>query len=158
TESREWYVVEVELAWHDRTHITEQLEILGDGIYDRTLIDSLTQAIPQISAAAARTLLEVRPSFVCIVNEFTETIQAICRASPFELVVAEPYRAENGEYAFVITQAPGRLRTPALVAGTFVLRRGSNIGDSEFAMLPSGFPAWAGPVDLELPDQTIVRT
>jgi len=153
-----WFVVEVELSWHTADHIMQQLDILGDGVYDPSLSESIEATLPRLGDRGVRSLLEHKPGFLCIVNAFTEAIQAICRASPFDLVVAEPYRSEAGDYALALTQVPAILRGAGNIAGMFVLTRGRKLGDSEFAELPKGFPNWAGPIDLLLPDTTLTRT
>lgn len=153
-----WYVVEIELSWHAFSHISEQLELLGDGVYDRTLLPATRPALADLDEPAIRALMERRPAFLCIVNAFTEAIQGICRSSPFDLVVAEPYRSERGHYATAFTQLPASLRRRQEAATTFVLKRGLVLGDREFAALPTNFPTWPGPLDVVLPGGGETRT
>lgn len=137
----DWYVVEVELATHSITnHIAPQLETLRDGIYDRTLLESLQQAFPDECVDSLKRLLNREPGLLCIVDQYTQRIAQTCKTFGFDLAVFEPYYSAIGGWGVLIELLPNeleRLTSPS----TFVLRRGEPLGDSVVMELPRNFPA-----------------
>lgn len=138
----DWYVVEVELASHSVSgHIAPQLETLGNGIYDRSLVPSLQQAFPGVGTETLTRLTTRDPGLLCIVDQYTEPISRTCRSSGFDLAVLEPYYGDLGGWAVLVERLPSELSR--LTAPTaYVLRRGAPLGDNSVVMeLPRSFPA-----------------
>ena len=87
-----WYVIEVELAAHSvPRHIAPQLETLGNGVYDSSLLPSLQKAFPSESTEALTRMVRREPGLLCIADQYTDRIWRTCRDTGFELVVLEPY-------------------------------------------------------------------
>ena len=136
-----WYVIEVELASHSIPgHIAPQLETLGNGVYDSSLLPSLQRAFPSESAEALTRMVHRKPGLLCIADQYTERIWRTCRDTGFELVVLEPYFGALGEWAVLVEKIPSEL-TSVITSGAYSLRRAARLGDSIVLMLPRDFPA-----------------
>ena len=136
-----WYVIEVELASHSiRGHIAPQLETLGNGVYDSTLLPSLQRAFPSEDTGALTRMVRREPGLLCIADQYTERIWRTCRDTGFELVVLEPYFGVLGGWAVLVERMPSELTTET-TPSTFSLSRGARLGDSVVMMLPRDFPA-----------------
>ena len=147
-----WYVVEVELAHHPLAgHILPQLETLSRGIYDSTLLSSLSTAIPELPVTKLRELIYQEPGLLCIVDDYTTRIHSACRDWNFELAVFEPYHSKEGGWAINIARLPSVLWDRA-EAERYQLRRGQIFGNREWMELPRQFPLWRGKVAVT--DQT----
>jgi len=143
-----WYVVEVELVRHSLLrHIQPQLETLSGGIYDARLLDSLAAAFPEIERSRLQELIYREPGLLCIANDYTDGLHAVCRDLNFELAVLEPYRSRNGHWAINVSRLPA-VFSPRAEAGHYQLRRGQTFGDKEWMELPRHFPNWRGMVRL----------
>ncbi|MBA3963838.1 MAG: hypothetical protein H0X40_18320 [Chthoniobacterales bacterium] len=141
-----WYVVEVELAHHSlSTHIAPQLETLSRGIYDSSLVASLSAAIPEVPGAKLRELIYREPGFLCIADDYTSRIHSACREWNFELAVFEPYHSKTGGWAMNVARLPSVFwdRTEA---ERYQLRRGHIFGNREWMELPRQFPLWRGKI------------
>ena len=137
----EWYVIEVELASHSiRGHIAPQLETLGNGVYDSSLVSSLRNSFPSKDVEALTRMVHREPGLLCIVNEYTDRIGRTCRDTGFELVVLEPYFGAAGGYAVLVEKLPNEL-SREIAPSTYSLRRANELGNSVVLMLPRGFPA-----------------
>ena len=136
-----WYVIEVELSSHSiKGHIAPQLETLGSGVYDSSLVRSLRNSFPSKDVEALTRMVRREPGLLCIVNEYTDRIGRTCRDTGFELVVLEPYFGVAGGYAVLVEKLPNELARE-IAPSTYSLRRSSQIGDSIVLMLPRDFPA-----------------
>ena len=136
-----WYVIEVELASHSISgHIAPQLETLGNGVYDSTLLPSLQRAFPSEDVEALTRMVRREPGLLCIVDQYTERIWRTCRDTGFELVVLEPYFGAPGGWAVLVERLPSEL-TSETAPDTYSLSRGDRLGDSVVMMLPRDFPA-----------------
>ena len=137
-----WYVIEVELASHSIPgHIAPQLETLGNGVYDSSLLPSLQRAFPSESTEALTRMVRREPGLLCIADQYTDKIWRTCRDTGFELVVLEPYFGTPGGWAVLVEKIPSEL-TSATVPGTYSLRRAERLGDNSVVlMLPRDFPA-----------------
>ncbi len=136
-----WYVIEVELAVHSVPgHIAPQLETLGNGVYDSSLLPSLQRAFPSESADALTRMVRREPGLLCIADQYTERIGRTCRDTGFELVVLEPYFGTLGGWAVLVEKIPSEL-TSVITPGAYALRRADRLGDSIVLMLPRDFPA-----------------
>ena len=136
-----WYVVEVELASHSVSgHIAPQLETLGNGVYDSSILPSLCQAFPSEETASLARLVNRDPGLLCIVDQYTERIRRTCRDTGFELVVLEPYFGGQGGWAVLVDRLPSELSND-IAPTTYSLSRAYRLGDSIVMMLPRDFPA-----------------
>ena len=136
-----WYVIEVELASHSiRGHIAPQLETLGNGVYDSSLVRSLSNSFPSKDVEALTRMVHREPGLLCIVNEYTDRIGRTCRDTGFEMVVLEPYFGVAGGYAVLVEKLPNEL-SREIAPSSYSLRRSNQIGDSVVLMLPRNFPA-----------------
>lgn len=140
-----WHVVEVELALHPITHVAPQLDTLSQGIYDRTLVPSLSRALPSVPVAVLENLVYTPPGLLCIADGFTEDLRMVCRQYSFDLAIFEPYLGLHGGFGTSVTLSPSILQ-PAPMVGQFGLRRGRRIGDREVLQLPMHFPFHTGRV------------
>ena len=136
-----WYVVEVELSSHSVSgHIAPQLETLGNGVYDSSLLPSLQKSFPSEDVASLAQMIRRDPGLLCIVDQYTDRIWRTCRDTGFELVVLEPYFGLLGGWAVLVERLPIEL-SRATAPTTYSLSRGDRLGDSVVMMLPRAFPA-----------------
>ena len=136
-----WYVIEVELATHSVPgHIAPQLETLGNGVYDSSLLPSLQRAFPSESTESLTRMVRREPGLLCIADQYTERIWRTCRDTGFELVVLEPYFGTPGGWAVLVEKIPSEL-TRVTTPGAYSLRRADRLGDSIVLLLPRDFPA-----------------
>ena len=137
----EWYVVEVELSSHSIAgHIAPQFETLRNGVYDISLVPSLSDAFPSESVDALTRMVGRDPGLLCIVDQYTDRISRVCREAGFDLVVLEPYYGKLGGWAIFVSQLP-RAFSSIATPTTFLLSRGSRLGNSIVMELPQNFPA-----------------
>ncbi len=143
-----WYVVEIELAHHPVvTHIRPQLETLSQGIYDRTMLLSLSTVLPDFPGDVLRDFAYKEPGLLCISNGYSDALRSACRDNSFELAVLEPYHGDAGDWALSVTHVAPLMR-PAVRVGEYQLRRGHIAGDKEFMQLPQHFPLLKGTVSV----------
>lgn len=136
-----WYVIEVELASHSVSrHIRPQLETLRNGVYDRTLVPSLRKSFPSVDEDQLTRLVARDPGLLCIVDQYTEMIWRVCKATGFEMAVLEPYHENLGSWAVFVERLPSELSRSSTPT-TFSLSRGHRLGDSIVMELPQQFPA-----------------
>ena len=136
-----WYVVEVELASHSISgHIAPQLETLGNGVYDSSLLPHLQRSFPSEDIESLRRMVRREPGLLCIVDQYTDRIWRACRDTGFELVVLEPYFGALGGWAVLVDRLPSEL-SREIAPTTYSLSRGDRIGDSVVMTLPRDFPA-----------------
>ena len=136
-----WYVIEVELASHSiRGHIAPQLETLGNGVYDSSLVRSLRRSFPSKDANGLSRMVERDPGLLCIANEYTDRIWKTCRDAGFELAVLEPYVGVMGGSGVLVERLPSEL-SREIAPSTYVLRRSHGLGNSIVLTLPRDFPA-----------------
>ena len=136
-----WYVIEVELASHSiRGHIAPQLETLGNGVYDSSLVRSLSNSFPSKDVEALTRMVHREPGLLCIVNEYTDRIGRTCRDTGFEMVVLEPYFGVAGGYAILVEKLPNEL-SREIAPSVYSLKRSGQVGDNVVLLLPRGFPA-----------------
>ena len=136
-----WYVIEVELARHSVSgHIAPQLETLGNGVYDSSILPSLRKAFPSHNSDRLTRMVRREPGLLCIVDQYTDRISRACRDAGFELVVLEPYSGIEGGWGVLAEKLPielARERAPR----TYALSRAERLGDSIVMVLPRDFPA-----------------
>ena len=143
-----WHIVEIELRRHSlATHIEQQLETLSQGIYDYTLLQSLSQAVPGIPQSTLKRVLYREPGFLCVADAYADDLQSACRDNNFELAICEPYHGQHGAWALFVSKMPVAMR-PSREPGVFQLRRGKAFGDRVFMEVPQHFPFSAGVVEL----------
>ena len=136
-----WYVIEVELASHSISgHIAPQLETLGNGVYDGSLLPDLQKSFPTADTESLARLVRREPGLLCVVDEYTERIWRACRDTGFELIVFEPYYGALGGWAVFVERLPSEL-SRVMAPTTYSLSRGDQLGDSVAMMLPRAFPA-----------------
>ncbi len=136
-----WYVIEVELASHSISgHIAPQLETLGNGVYDSSLLPSLQKSFPSEDIESLAQLVRRDPGLLCIIDQYTDRIWRTCRDTGFELVVLEPYFGHLGGWAVLVERLPNEL-SKAMAPTTYSLSRGDRLGDSIVMVLPRTFPA-----------------
>ncbi len=136
-----WYVVEVELASHSiRGHIAPQLETLGNGVYDSSLVRSLRRSFPSQDVSDLTRMVGRDPGLLCIANEYTDRIWRTCRDTGFELVVLEPYVGIMGGAGVLVERLPSEF-SREIAPSTYVLRRSHKLGNSTVLTLPRNFPA-----------------
>lgn len=138
-----WVVVEVELAHHSvSSHIEPQLERLRYGVYDRSLAATLVPYGVEVAERFKRCLEASRPSFLCVVDNYSSSISGACMQHDFGLAVCEPLRSEaTGVSGVKVERVPGYLRRRRLAHSSFALTRtGRPLGMSEAAYLPMEFP------------------
>ena len=136
-----WYVIEVELATHSVSgHIAPQLETLGNGVYDGSLVASLRKSFPSEDIESLTRIVRREPGLLCIVDQYTDRIWRACRDTGFELVVLEPYFGALGGWAVLVDRLPSEL-SREIAPTTYSLGRGDRLGDSIVMTLPRDFPA-----------------
>ena len=136
-----WYVIEVELATHSvRGHIAPQLETLGNGVYDSSLVPSLKRSFPFETIESLTQLVRREPGLLCIVDQYTERISRTCRYTGFELAVLEPFAGSEGGWAVFVEQLPIEL-SKTIAPGIYSLSRSERLGNSIVMLLPRDFPA-----------------
>ncbi len=143
-----WYVVEVELVSHSVSrHVRPQLETLGRGIYDSTLVPSLRRAVPEVPEEVLEDLIYKEPGLLCIADGFSESLRSACLDNGFELCVLEPHRDDLGGWALNASHLASPMRSLVSI-NRYQLRRGRVTGDREFLELPSHFPIVTGTVSV----------
>lgn len=115
----DWAVVEVELSRHSISgHVEDQFERIALSRYGPVLAKSVARSLG-LEPEECSSHLRGKPSFLCVVDQYSERFRDVCEATGFDLSVMTPFRSRSGHSALRVSVLPRHYR--GFVPGTDVI-------------------------------------
>lgn len=152
--TRDWYVVEVELAHHSTSHIGAQFGKLFDGIYDLSVAPSLATAL-SISKEEAQSLVAARPGFLAIFDNHRDDAVRTAKLNGFLTAIITPYMSISGRAALHLKHVPSELTVQQELSRIHIEVL-AGIGGRPTIGMPTGVPCPDGKVIVYTPTGTVI--